>query len=72
MGRIDYQKIYATNQDEWKALTREPQKYEALLAGHYSDSNHFVYELLQNAEDEKATRVVIRLMKRMYAEYLPC
>ena len=43
MGRIDYQKIYATNQDEWKALTREPQKYEALLAGHYSDSNHFVY-----------------------------
>ena len=59
MGSIDYQKIYATNQDEWKALTREPQKYEALLAGHYSDSNHFVYELLQNAEDEMATRVVI-------------
>ena len=59
MGRIDYQKIYATNRDEWKALTREPQKYEALLAGHYSDSNHFVYELLQNAEDENATKVVI-------------
>lgn len=59
MGSIDYRKIYETNQDEWKALTREPQKYEALLAGHYSDSNHFVYELLQNAEDEKATRVVI-------------
>lgn len=40
-------------------MTREPQKYEALLAGHYSESNHFVYELLQNAEDEKADRVVI-------------
>ena len=51
MGKIDYRKIYETNKDEWKALTREPQKYEALLAGHYSDSNHFVYELLQNAED---------------------
>lgn len=59
MGKINYQKIYATNKDEWKALTREPQKYEALLAGHYSESNHFVYELLQNAEDEKADRVVI-------------
>lgn len=59
MGKIDYQKIYETNKDEWKALTREPQKYEALLAGHYSDSNHFVYELLQNAEDARATRVVI-------------
>ena len=40
MGRIDYKKIYATDQNEWKALTREPQKYEALLAGYYSDSNH--------------------------------
>ena len=59
MGKIDYRKIYETNKDEWKALTREPQKYEALLAGHYSDSNHFVYELLQNAEDARATKVVI-------------
>ena len=46
MGRIDYKAIFEQNQDEWKALTRDPQKYEALLAGHYSDSNHFVYELL--------------------------
>ena len=69
MGRIDYRKIYATNQDEWKALTREPQKYEALLAGHYSDSNHFVYELLQNAEDEKATKVVIEFYKDQLVFY---
>lgn len=59
MGKIDYERIYKENQDDWKALTREPQKYEALLAGHYSDSNHFVYELLQNAEDERASKVVI-------------
>lgn len=59
MGKIDYRKIYEVNKDEWKALTREPQKYEALLAGHYSDSNHFVYELLQNAEDARAAIVVI-------------
>lgn len=58
MGKIDYRRIYNTNKDEWKALTREPQKYEALLAGHYSDSNHFVYELLQNAEDESADLAV--------------
>ena len=59
MGRIDYKAIFEQNQDEWKALTRDPQKYEALLAGHYSDSNHFVYELLQNAEDafDKSTGV---------------
>ncbi len=57
--KINYRKIYDVNKDEWKALTREPQKYEALLAGHYSDRNHFVYELLQNAEDARAATVVI-------------
>lgn len=59
MGKINYKEIYDVNKNDWKALTREPQKYEALLAGHYSDSNHFVYELLQNAEDEDASKVVI-------------
>lgn len=63
MCKIDYKRIYKENQDDWKALTREPQKYEALLAGHYSDSNHFVYELLQNAEDERASIVVIECYK---------
>lgn len=51
MGKIDYASIYNRNKQDWYALTENPQKYEALLAGHYSDSNHFVYELLQNAED---------------------
>ena len=57
MGKIDYQAIYNENKDEWKKLTDAPQRYEALLAGHYSDSNHFIYELLQNAEDARAKRV---------------
>lgn len=69
MGKIDYQKIYEINQDDWKALTREPQKYEALLAGHYSDSNHFVYELLQNAEDAQATKVAIEYDKNKLIFY---
>lgn len=59
MSRINYKIIYNKNKHDWYAMTEEPQKYEALLAGHYSDSNHFVYELLQNAEDERADRVVI-------------
>lgn len=59
MGKIDYKSIYDNNKFEWHAMTEHPEKYEALLAGHYSDSNHFVYELLQNAEDERATKVVI-------------
>jgi len=63
MGKINYEEIYNKNRDDWKELTNHPQKYEALLAGHYSDSNHFVYELLQNAEDAKATKTVIEYYK---------
>lgn len=58
MGKIDYRAIYEKNHRGWLEMTEQPGKYEALLAGHYSDSNHFVYELIQNAEDAKATCVV--------------
>lgn len=59
MGMIDYKAIYDRNKFGWHDMTENSEKYEALLAGHYSDSNHFVYELLQNAEDERASKVVI-------------
>ena len=39
-------------------MTRETHKYKVPLAGHYSDSNNFIYELLQNAEDESADLAV--------------
>ncbi|HEY5556054.1 sacsin N-terminal ATP-binding-like domain-containing protein [Acetobacterium sp.] len=58
MKKIDYETIYKNNKEGWSELTENPQRYEALLAGHYSDSNHFVYELLQNAEDAYAKGVV--------------
>ncbi|MCI8283747.1 MAG: hypothetical protein HFE90_00515 [Firmicutes bacterium] len=60
MGNIDYKSIYNKNREDWKEMTNNPQKYEGLLAGHYSDSNHFIYELLQNAEDARASKVVIQ------------
>lgn len=58
MGKINYKAIYEKNHRGWLDMTENPGKYEALLAGHYSDSNHFVYELIQNAEDTKASCVV--------------
>lgn len=58
MGKIKYRAIYEKNHRGWLDMTENPGKYEALLAGHYSDSNHFVYELIQNAEDTKASCVV--------------
>ena len=56
MGKIDYQKIYSSKRDGWKELTEPGSKeYENFFAGYYSENNHFVYELLQNAEDAEAT-----------------
>ena len=59
MSKINYKAIYEKNKHDWFEMTNNPQKYEALLAGHYSERNHFVYELLQNAEDARASKVVI-------------
>lgn len=39
-------------------MTKEIQKDKVPFAGHYSDSNNFIYELLQNAEDESADLAV--------------
>lgn len=69
MSRIDYKAIYDRNKFGWYDMTESPQKHEALLAGHYSDSNHFVYELLQNAEDESASKVVIEYHKNRLIFY---
>lgn len=69
MGKIDYKSIYDKNKAGWKDLTDNPQKYEELLAGHYSDSNHFVYELLQNAEDENASKVLIEFRNNRLVFY---
>lgn len=69
MGRIDYKAIYDRNKFGWHDMTENSEKYEALLAGHYSDSNHFVYELLQNAEDESASKVVIEYHKHRLIFY---
>lgn len=55
MGKIDYQKIYSSMRKNWKELTEPGSKYENFFAGYYSENNHFVYELLQNAEDAEAT-----------------
>ena len=56
MGQINYKRIYEKNRDGWKEATSEGnQKFEQLFAGQYSENNHFIYELLQNAEDVKAT-----------------
>lgn len=58
MGKIDYKAIREYNKKMYLGFILDPEKHEALLAGHYSESNHFIYELLQNAEDAGAAKVI--------------
>ena len=56
---IDYEKIKQENTLDWGR--RIGELGPIVLANLYSDSTHFVYELLQNAEDASATSVTFRL-----------
>ena len=43
---------------EWVSLSkRRGYDFDSILAGLYNDPSHFIYEMLQNAEDEEAKEV---------------
>lgn len=53
-----------TESEEWVKLSkRRGYDFDSLLAGLYNDPSHFIYEMLQNAEDEKATEVRFELFE---------
>ena len=56
MGTIDYKKIADERRAGWRdATSGENRSFEKLLTGLYTENNHFIYELLQNAEDAEAS-----------------
>lgn len=76
MGKIDYEKISAKRHEDWKALTTPDGKncktnktYENLLTGQYSENNHFIYELLQNADDAEASFITFVYQKKQLIVY---
>ena len=53
-----------TESEEWVRLSKKREyDFDSLLAGLYNDPSHFIYEMLQNAEDEKATEVKFELFE---------
>jgi hypothetical protein len=49
---------------KWVESSKENRfDFESILAGLYNDPSHFIYELLQNAEDEGATEVRFEVFK---------
>ncbi|MBF0457890.1 MAG: hypothetical protein HQK99_08350 [Nitrospirae bacterium] len=53
-----------TKRKNWVASSRENNfDFDSLLAGLYNDPSHFVYEILQNAEDASAKAVSFELFE---------
>lgn len=50
---------------EWVQINKENEfeHIENLLGGIYNDPSHFIYEILQNAEDAQATEIIFKLQK---------
>jgi len=50
------------SRSEWIEKSRENNfDFDAILSGLYTDSSHFIYELIQNAEDANASYIEFRL-----------
>ena len=46
------------NRKDWVRSSKENKfDFDSILAGPYNDPSHFIYEMLQNAEDEEAKEV---------------
>jgi len=61
MGELDFQQL-VLKRKKWVEINRENNfDLNGILAGLYNDPSHFVYEILQNAEDAGANTVRFKL-----------
>lgn len=61
MNNVEFQELI-NNRKEWVEVTKKNEfEIENTLVGLYDDPSHFVYEILQNAEDAEAKAVTFHL-----------
>lgn len=61
METENFEKLIAKRQ-KWVQSSKENNfDFDSILAGIYNDPSHFIYEILQNAEDAKATEISFTL-----------
>ena len=61
MPIAEFQKLIRKRQDWVKSSNENNFNFDGILTGLYNDPSHFVYEILQNAEDAGATEVTFEL-----------
>ena len=61
MGTENFDKLIEKRQ-QWVQSSKENNfDFDSILAGIYNDPSHFIYEILQNAEDANATEISFNL-----------
>lgn len=56
--------VLKNKREKWVTSSKENEfNFDDILAGLYHDPSHFIYEILQNAEDENAKEVKFELFK---------
>ena len=64
MDTNNFNKLVKKRKD-WVAVSKENNfDFDSILSGLYNDPSHFIYELLQNAEDVHATNIQFKLLKK--------
>ena len=59
----EFEKLIEKRKDWVRASKENKFDFDSLLAGLYNDPSHFIYEILQNAEDEGAKEVRFELFE---------
>jgi hypothetical protein len=59
---MDFDVLIKTRREFIEKARENNFDFEAILSGLYTDSSHFIFELLQNAEDANANHIEFRLL----------
>lgn len=63
MHSAEFEGLVLKRKDFIRSLNDNEFDFDEILAGLYNDASHFIYEILQNAEDAKAKRILFNLQE---------
>lgn len=61
MEPLDFQELIQKREDWVRSSKENKFNFDSILAGLYNDPSHFIFEILQNAEDAGAKTIIFKL-----------
>ena len=69
MANKEFERLIEKRKDWVRSSKQNKFDFDSILAGSYDDPSHFIYEILQNAEDEGAKKVRFKLFENKLDVY---